>query len=74
VSLNTDALLALARALPWSRRRGAYPLRAGLRQGHMLDELIPTRPEHRLQPLIEGFASRLAEQPVFAKAFGGIWK
>jgi Transposase DDE domain len=43
-----------------------------LRQGHMLYELIPTMPEHRLRPLIEGFASRLAEQPVFAKAFGAI--
>ena len=43
-----------------------------LRQGHMLYELIPTMPEHRLQPLIEEFASRLAEQPVFAKAFGAI--
>jgi Transposase DDE domain len=43
-----------------------------LRQGHMLYELIPTMPERRLRPLIEGFASRLAEQPVFAKAFGAI--
>jgi Transposase DDE domain len=43
-----------------------------LRQGHMLYELIPTMPEHRLQPLIEGFATMLAEQPVFAKAFGAI--
>jgi hypothetical protein len=43
-----------------------------LRQGHMLYELIPNMPEHRLQPLIECFASRLAEQPVFAKAFGAI--
>ncbi len=45
-----------------------------LRQGHMLYALIPTMPEHRLQPLIEGFATRLAEPPVFAKAFGAIWK
>lgn len=45
-----------------------------LRQGHMLYELIPTMPEHRLQPLIECFASRLAEQPVFAKALGAIRK
>jgi Transposase DDE domain len=43
-----------------------------LRQGHMLYELIPTMPEHRLQPLIEGFATMLAEQPVFAKALGAI--
>jgi Transposase DDE domain len=43
-----------------------------LRQGHMLYELIPTMPEHRLQPLIEGFATMLAEQPVFAKALGTI--
>jgi hypothetical protein len=43
-----------------------------LRQGHMLYELIPTMPEHRLKPLVEGFASRLAEQPVFAKALGAI--
>ena len=41
-----------------------------LRQGHLLYELIPTMPEHRLQPLIEGFATMLVEQPVFAKAFG----
>ena len=33
-----------------------------LRQGHMLYELIPNMPEHRLQPLIE----------CFAKAFGAI--
>jgi hypothetical protein len=43
-----------------------------LRQGHMLYELIPTMPEHRLKPLIHAFASRLAEQPVFARAFGAI--
>jgi hypothetical protein len=43
-----------------------------LRQGHMLYELIPTMPEHRLRPLIEGFATMLVEQPVFAKAFGAI--
>ena len=43
-----------------------------LRQGHMLHELIPDMPEHRLQPLIECFAGRLAEGPVFAKAFGAI--
>ena len=43
-----------------------------LRQGHMLYELIPTMPEHRLRPLIEAFASRLAGQPVFAEAFGTI--
>jgi hypothetical protein len=43
-----------------------------LRQGHLLYELIPTMPEHRLQPLIEGFATMLVEQPVFAKAFGAI--
>ncbi len=41
-----------------------------LRQGHLLYELIPTMPEHRLRPLIEGFATMLVEQPVFAKAFG----
>ncbi len=40
----------------------------------MLYELIPTMPEHRLQPLIEGFATMLAEQPVFSKAFGAIGK
>ena len=38
----------------------------------MLYELIPDMPEHRLQPSIECFAGRLAEQPVFAKAFGAI--
>jgi len=45
-----------------------------LRQGHLLYELIPTTPEHRLRPLIEGFATMLVEQPVFAKAFGAIRK
>src|SRR3954465_14421150 len=43
-----------------------------LRQGHMLYELIPNMPEHRLQPLIDRFATMLAEQPVFAKALGAI--
>jgi hypothetical protein len=33
-------------------------------------ELIPTMPETRLHPLIECFAARLAEQPVFAHVFG----
>ena len=43
-----------------------------LRQGHLLYELIPTMPEHRLQPLVDRFATMLAEQPVFAKALGAI--
>jgi hypothetical protein len=40
------------------------------RQGCMLYELIPNMPETRLQPLIEQFATTLAEQTVFNKAFG----
>ena len=42
------------------------------RQGCMLYELIPTMPEVRLLPLIERFATMLAELPVFADAFGVI--
>ena len=40
------------------------------RQGCMLNELIPTKPELRLLPLVERFATRLAELPVFADTFG----
>jgi hypothetical protein len=40
------------------------------RQGCMLYELIPTMPELRLLPLIERFATMLAEIPVFSEAFG----
>ncbi len=42
------------------------------RQGSMLHELIPTMPEHRLRPLIEEFALKLAAQPVFNEMFGAI--
>jgi len=42
------------------------------RQGSMLYELIPTMPEHRLQPLIGQFAQMLAAQPVFSEMFGAI--
>jgi Transposase DDE domain len=42
------------------------------RQGCMLYELIPTMPEWRLLPLIERFATMLAELPVFADTFGAI--
>ena len=42
------------------------------RQGSMLYELIPTMPEHRLQPLIQQFAQMLAAQPVFSEMFGTI--
>ena len=45
-----------------------------LRQGHMLHQLIPTMPEHRLRPLMAQFAERLAAQPVFAEMFGAIGK
>jgi len=38
----------------------------------MLHELIPTMPEHRLRPLIEEFALKLAAQPVFNEMFGAI--
>jgi hypothetical protein len=43
-----------------------------LRQGVMLYQLLPTMPEHRLQPLIERFALMLAGQPVFVEMFGAI--
>ena len=42
------------------------------RQGCMLYDLIPNMPEHRLLPLIERFATMLAEQTVFANTFGAI--
>ncbi len=42
------------------------------RQGGMLHELIPTMPEHRLRPLVEQFAHRLAAQPVFSGSNGAI--
>ena len=43
-----------------------------LRQGHMLHQLIPTMPEHRLRPLMDQFAERLAAHPVFVEMFGAI--
>jgi hypothetical protein len=42
------------------------------RQGCMLYQLIPTMPEHRLQPLIDRFADRPAAQPLFVEMFGAI--
>jgi len=42
------------------------------RQGSMLYELIPTMPEHRLRPLTEEFALKLAAQPVFNEMFGAV--
>ena len=42
------------------------------RQGCMLYDLIPTMPEHRLIPLIERFATMLAEVKVFADTFGAV--
>lgn len=42
------------------------------RQGCMLYELIPTMPETRLRPLIERFATMLAELPLFADTFGAL--
>jgi hypothetical protein len=38
----------------------------------MLYELIPTMPELRLLPLIERFATMLAELPLFADTFEAI--
>jgi hypothetical protein len=38
----------------------------------MLYQLIPTMPEHRLRPLIEGLAEMLTAQAVFAEMFGAI--
>ena len=43
-----------------------------LRQGIMLYELIPTKPEHRLLPLLARFSFLLQQQPVFAEMFGPI--
>jgi hypothetical protein len=43
-----------------------------IRQGCMLDELIPTLPKWRLLPLIERFATMLAELSVFADTYGPI--
>jgi hypothetical protein len=40
------------------------------RQGCMLYDLISTMPQMRLLPLIERFATMLAELPVFASTFG----
>jgi len=42
------------------------------RQGCMLYELIPTMPDIRLRPLMQGFAALLLQQPVFADLFGTI--
>jgi hypothetical protein len=42
------------------------------RQGCMLYELIPTMPDIRLRPLMQGFAALLLQQPVFANLFGTI--
>jgi len=39
------------------------------RQGCMLYDLIPTRPEHRLQPLMARFAEVIAEQKEFSGLF-----
>jgi hypothetical protein len=38
----------------------------------MLYDLIPTMPQPRLQPLVERFATTLAELPVFADTFGPV--
>ena len=48
------------------------PTHSLFRQGRMLYELIPAMPELRLLPLIERFATLLAELPVFADTFGAI--
>jgi len=42
------------------------------RQGSVLHELIPTMPDHRLQPLIRQLAHLLAAQPVFRERFGAV--
>ena len=42
------------------------------RQGCMLYDLMPTMPQPRLQPLVERFATMLAELPVFANTFGPV--
>jgi hypothetical protein len=42
------------------------------RQGCMLYELIPTMPDIRLRPLMQGFAALLRQQPLFVDLFGTI--
>ncbi len=42
------------------------------RQGCMLYELIPTMPDHRLQPQVEQFVYLLAAQPVLREMFGAV--
>jgi len=49
-----------------AKRRTHSPFR----QGCMLYELIPTLPDTRLRPLMQGFATLLLDQPVFADLFG----
>jgi hypothetical protein len=43
-----------------------------LRQGYMLYQLIPNMLEHKLLPLLERFAAKLRQQPVFTAMFGAI--
>ena len=50
---------------------GAAQRHTLLRQGYMLYQLIPTMPEHKLLPMLERFAAKLREQPVFTVMFGG---
>jgi hypothetical protein len=38
----------------------------------MLYQLIPNMLEHKLLPLLERFATKLREQPVFTAMFGAI--
>ena len=42
------------------------------RQGCLLYDLIPNRPEQRLRPLMQRFAEVLLQQPTFNKVFGFI--
>ena len=42
------------------------------RQGAMLYDLMPNMPEQRLAPLVQRFATMLAEQRVFADTFGAV--
>jgi hypothetical protein len=47
-------------------KRCTYSL---FRQGCMYYQAIPNMPEYRLRPLVERFAQRVCEQPIFRQSF-----
>ena len=54
---------------PTARQAEGY---LGTRTRYLGSNLIPTMPEHKLLPLLERFAAKLREQPVFTAMFGVI--